>query len=402
MTKTRIHYLITSKIQYAGIRVLRLLGRSFRVFPVKRNRIVCIAYAGHQYSCNPKYIAEYLLENYPNRFEIIFVLRGRRTDAVDPRVKTVRFLTPAHFYYLYTAKVLIVNGGSESYLAKRNEQYLINTWHGGGAYKRCEQSSVMKLSREEELYGRYMGKITDLMLSSSSFFTKHVVPDLFYQVPVRTMPCGMPRNDIFFAQNGSMYREKVCAELGIGTEHRIILYAPTFRGHIQTPSTALTNAGIDAKQVCCAVSERFKGPVAFVFRSHFAVSQGMSAQSGITFFDATEYPDMQELLVAVDILITDYSSSMWDFSLAKKPCFLYVPDLDDYLNHDRGVYTPVETWPGILCRTNEELQNAILGFDEGNYLKKVEKHHANLGSCETGTAREQVCRHIAGICGVNK
>ena len=118
--------------------------------------------------------------------------------------------------------------------------------------------------------------------------------------------------------------------------------------------------------------------------------------------DATSYPDMQELLCAADILISDYSSTIWDFSLMKKPCFLYCPDLDYYMNYDRGTYTPIETWPGILCRSNEELEQAILHFNEEEYIKKVEKHHRDLGSYETGHACEQVCRRIAEVCGISE
>ena len=154
---------------------------------------------------------------------------------------------------------------------------------------------------------------------------------------------------------------------------------------------------IDIKRVINSLESRYHRDVVVLFRKHHALKIDNRIENVI---DVSDYPDMQELLCAADILISDYSSTIWDFSLTKKPCFLYCPDLDYYINEDRGTYTPIETWPGILCRTNEELEQAIQTFDEVEYVKKVEKHHRDMGSYESGTACEQVCKRIAEVCGV--
>ena len=70
------------------------------------------------------------------------------------------------------------------------------------------------------------------------------------------------------------------------------------------------------------------------------------------------------------------------------------------MQEDRGIYTPIESWPGILAKSNEELRKAILEFNESSYREKVEKHHHNLGSYENGTACERVCTRIAEVCEV--
>lgn len=90
---------------------------------------------------------------------------------------------------------------------------------------------------------------------------------------------------------------------------------------------------------------------------------------------ASFYPDTQELLCAADVLLTDYSSSIWNFGLTSKPCFLFAPDLEKYETSDRGFYTPILEWPGILVEDNDSLINAIENFDEESYKLKLEKHY---------------------------
>jgi CDP-glycerol glycerophosphotransferase len=98
---------------------------------------------------------------------------------------------------------------------------------------------------------------------------------------------------------------------------------------------------------------------------------------------------MQELLLIADVLITDYSSCSWDFSLTSKPCFIFAPDLDYYLTN-RGIYTPIDTWPYPLARTNEELVNNIINFEKREYDVKVKKHYEDLGSYEQGSATSKM------------
>lgn len=100
---------------------------------------------------------------------------------------------------------------------------------------------------------------------------------------------------------------------------------------------------------------------------------------------------MQELLCAADILITDYSSSIWDFSFTYRPCFLYAPDLAKY-EAESGFFVPIEDWPFPLAETNEELIENIKNFDSKKYIEDVKKHHRDLGSYETGHATERFCK----------
>ena len=113
----------------------------------------------------------------------------------------------------------------------------------------------------------------------------------------------------------------------------------------------------------------------------------------IEIVDVSEYPDMQELLCACDVLITDYSSSIWDYSFTYKPCFLYVTDLEKYTS-ERGFGKDIYSWGFPVCKTDEELYQAIINFDEDKFKKKMKKHHEDLGSFEDGYATKRVCEYL--------
>ncbi|WP_338964927.1 CDP-glycerol glycerophosphotransferase family protein [Fusobacterium vincentii] len=98
--------------------------------------------------------------------------------------------------------------------------------------------------------------------------------------------------------------------------------------------------------------------------------------------DVTNYPDMQELLCASDVLITDYSSCMGDMALMGKPIFLYTPDLDEYIK-DRGFYWDIYSLPFPIAKTEEEFLENIKNFNSSNYLKGVESYFFKLGTYES-------------------
>ena len=90
-----------------------------------------------------------------------------------------------------------------------------------------------------------------------------------------------------------------------------------------------------------------------------------------------------------DVLITDYSSSIWDYSFLFKPCFLYAKDLTDY-QKERNFYVDINDWPFDFAKNNEELNALILNFNKEELIDKIKKHHLIMGSYEEGKA----CNYI--------
>ena len=152
---------------------------------------------------------------------------------------------------------------------------------------------------------------------------------------------------------------------------------------------------IDYQLITKEIERRFGGKWVFAVRLHPKLKDVK--------FNATDlinmsfYPDAQELIAAADILITDYSSVMWDFSLRKKPCLIFATDINDY-EVKRGFYIPPEEWPYPIATTNSEMVDNIRQFDLEEYQSKVKMHHEAVGNYDVGnactTVETLICRQI--------
>ena len=366
----------------------RCIGHTLQLLfflPIRKDRVLVAAFNGLGYCCNPKYISEYLAEH--SEVELIWGFRHPKKYARVPNIKAVRYRSARWFYYSATAAVVLSNVGFSRMQPKRKGQLLIDSWHGGGAYKRVGSGSHLGQNRMSQRDLRQSVNKIDLFISSSEKFSEYAIRgDHGYEGEI--LPCGMPRNDLFFdagRRNAAAHR----ARSALGLRGPVALYAPTFRGRISLGYR--TDFSFPYERVLSALRARFGDEVTLLKRAHPGGIMVDGAHRSVV--DVTDYPDMQELLCAADILITDYSSSIWDYALLGRPCLLYGPDLEEY-TAERGLCTPVEEWPGIVCRSDAELEAAIRSFDARECAQRAERHLRALGSYETGTATEQVCERI--------
>lgn len=380
------------------VKVIRTLLRTGFVFPVKKTQILLSSYEGKMYGCNPRYIFESLIEQYPE-YDYIWVLNDhdKLPNQYSKNVKTVKFLSLSHIKALMTSKIIVSNLGIEPFIPKRKCQTFINTWHGGGAYKQVSSNLVM-FNDDERYYVKAMrdlrASMTDTFLSSCERFTEVSSKD--FAIPRnRFIQSGMPRNDRFIKGNQSdkeVLRKKICNSFKLDENSLLVLYAPTYRGN------HWEQANIDSK-ICCpevadSFQKRFNRPVSFLFRSHLSKNQSdMMINTGVCIADLTTYPDMQDLLDIADVLITDYSSSIWDFSLTRKPGFLYMPDLKDYLK-ERGFYTPLEDWPFPYAEDIDGFCKLIEDYSPEKGKAMIDHHHDVLNSYENGNATKFVVDYI--------
>lgn len=380
-------------------KIIQLIARLIGAFiPIKKNRIMLSSYSGKQYSCNPKYIAEYLNEHFPGQFDIIFVSTGEAFDKFKPCwLKSVKRNSLRFFYYLMSSKVLITNNNVSRVVPKKKIQIKINTWHGGGPGKLCgkpmDLPETMYFAHKERIYN---AQNTTAYVSSSDFFTKRFIRES-YEFYGEVIPSGLPRNDIFFwsKERQQFVKKKVFEALKISDDFRILLYAPTMHDnsylkHVETRSSkdVEENYGLDVKALIQATHNRFGGKWKVVFRAHF----GRTAKVDEA-IDASKYPDMQELLLATDILVTDYSSSMYDFSFTYRPCFLYTYDLKKF-SGTRSFYWPIRTWGFPVCETEECLLDAINNFNEEVFIEKMKEYHQSQKIYEDGHSTEKVINFI--------
>lgn len=372
--------------------ILRFSLRIFRIFPVKKKRILFSAFSGRQYSDSPKRISDRLLAQHPE-YEQIWAFNEPENFAFlrEKGIKTVKFKSLKYLYYTQTCGVFVDNVEFWSILGFRKNQMVLQTWHGGGCYKRVGSDRLDVGDAQRQHAIDKMGRNTHFV-SSSKMFTEKVIRGAFaYQG--RVLEVGLPRND-----------ELMCAalpdenalrrQLHIPQGDKVVLYAPTFRN-----SLSVELYDIDLQKLRRSLADRFGGHWTVVLRLHYYMEkQAKEMAGGEGVVDATDYADMQHLLRLADVLVTDYSSSIWDFSLMKKPALLYVNDLKEYCT-ERNFYLPIEKWPFPRAAGNEELAAAIENFDEKTYLREVAAHHDLLGSTETGRATALVCEEIEKFVG---
>ena len=378
-------------IKTAGSFGIRTAMRLFHLLPIKKKQVFFSAYSGHQYTCNPKYISEYLSKTYPE-LKLVWCYRDKPFDAA-PAQSLVRYGSFSYYRAILTSAVVVMNDLQNcSYIPFRKKQTVIQTWHGSGLYKKVGRD-VPNNTFWNDRRLRWTTKRIAYFISGAAAFTETVIRGAFgYDGEVKS--CGLPRNDILLnAACRDEIAKKVRTRLGLKEDAHVILYAPTFRG-----SGDPSQQELEAERVLAACKTRFGKECVLLVRSHHTLTDRRGqAVSGTV--DVSQYPDMQELICAADSMISDYSSCIWDFSLTGKPCFIFAADLTAY-RVDRDFYMDVFRWPFPIALSNDELETAILQFDTNTYARNLKKHFDELGCCESGHASQTVGEDIARRCGL--
>lgn len=361
--------------------------RVCRLAPIQSNKVAFCSYYGRGYSDNPKAVAQALLAAGAD-LELVWLVKNKEEGKSLPAgIRPVSYTNPiSRAWHLATARVWVDNCRKGERL-KRKGQYYMQTWHGF-ALKKIEKDAADALDPAYVRSCMQDSQDCDLMVAGSAFMGKLHRESFWYSGEVALF--GTPRNDVFFQDNSDL-KARVRRFWSLPAERKLVLYAPTFRADHSTRSYAL-----DARALVTACEKRFGGQWSALLRLHPNVaeqSRGLFPYDSERILDATAYPDMQELLIACDLLITDYSSSMFDAALSKKPCIQFALDMEDY-KKDRGFYFPPDQLPFPMARSNGELCAAIEGFDEAAQGKRWAAFAEENGFCEDGHAAERCARWI--------
>lgn len=368
----------------------------FRLLPVKKNRILFTGLTGgknYDYSCNPKYLYEYLRTRYEDQYEYVWVVDdcSKYPFLKEEGVKLVSHFTVSSFPMLLTSKVIVTNGSYAPWFPFRKKQFVINTWHGGGAYKKIENERA-DADWATKWRAKFCAKNIDLFVASCKMQEENMIRKTFlYQGEV--LRAGLPRNDNLVRGNIEKASEKVRMHFGITEEERIVLYAPTYR-NLETP------VNLDGDAVVRFLEQHFTSGEKWHFMCRYHRYQTSNSKvwvSGENVIDVANYPDMQELLCAADLLITDYSSCVWDYALLKRPCFLYIPDKEEYIEQT-GFYVGLDEWPFMQAKDMENLCDCFKNYKQEEQQQRVREHFKALGSYETGTSCEKIAGIIGRIC----
>lgn len=341
-----------------------------QLFPIHKGRVLFWGTLGKQYGCNPMYISKYLVQN-EKYFDVWWMfIKGTNINRLGINEKSVRFGGLKYLYIINTAEFIITNHRTrpkDFFWKKRKNQKYIMTWHGSMPIKKVENDAIESIGLDYVKAAKADSKICDLMLSDSEFFTKLLSKSFWYSGEI--LKTTMPRNQKFYEKNNyRLVRNKVINYCGENKDEDLILvlYAPTFRSNNNLDSYITKWDNIKS-----AITSKYNKRVIILMRLHPNMLQVINTDNLINsdyVKNASEYDDMQELMVASDILITDYSSTMFEFSMMQKPCFLYMPDKEKY---DRGFYFNLSELPFAKSETVSELISDIENSDNFEYKKNL-------------------------------
>ena len=349
--------------------------------PVRQNRVVFSSYYGRGYSDSPKAICEVLRQS-GEKLELLWLCKDEAAAKSLPAgVQAVPNRGLKKLRALASAKVWVDNCRKYESMKRKNQVYL-QTWHGF-ALKKIEQDAQANLEPAYLEACKRDSAQCDVIVTGSGFMEKLYRSSFWYHGAV--LKTGTPRNDVFFRDHSAIHG-KVCKALGLPEDRKLALYAPTFRDDHSTEAYRL-----DAEMVCRKAEEYFKGTWSLLVRLHpnvAAQSAALFSYDGQRIVDVTAYPDMQELLCAAGLLITDYSSVMFDYALTGKPLVQFATDIEAY-QKARDFYFPLDSLPFPLARSNQELESILQELQPLWTSAAWAEFAREQDFCEDGTASVQ-------------
>jgi len=359
----------------------RVLGRLWmrlcnRVFGVAPKRVFFSSFKGKAYSDSPRCISEALHAQRPD-IEIVWQLAD--ASAAPEYVRAVKPRSPAALRELATARCFVDNFNRQQYLLKFPGQLYVQTWHGDRGFKK------MMYDMDDGVEYPDGGQM-DLAVSGSRFGTELYRSAFRYFGEV--MQLGMPRNDALVNPDPA----KIAAlrkKLNVPEGARVLLYAPTFR---DSTAGGAQQAGFDLALALRTLEESTGARWVCFTRAHDQNSGVATGASGM--IDMTAYPEMSELLLVSDLLITDYSSSAGDYVLLDRPVILFQPDLADFSASDRNMYFDIRACGHLRAESESELMEMLASFDR--LPKRGAEVLAFYGATESGRSAWEVARWISG------
>ncbi len=346
----------------------------WRTRPVQPDTVLYEAYSGSGVLCNPEAIFRALLadpeKQHLNHVWAVSHPRAHREAlrelAAHPRVRFVRHGSLAYHRVLATAGYLINNATFPAEFAKRPGQVYVNTWHGT-PLKRMGYDALDRVGTRNII--RNLAS-ADFVLSGSRFMTEQLYESAFRLHNVfegQVIEEGTPRTDLQEPADvvaPSVRRELRDAGLDLAEGEQVVLYAPTWHGEsFLRPEDDVAGLRRRVQEIQAGLPPGHR----VLLKVHQQVHRHAAGLAG--FRDVLVPNDIptNRVLACTDVLVTDYSSIFFDFLSTGRPIVFHTPDLDDY-TEGRGLYLPLEEWPGPVTRSTRELTEAIrlLGSGEGN------------------------------------
>lgn len=322
--------------------------------------ILFISFGGRKFDDSPKAIYERMIkdERYKS-FKIVwaFINPEQFDIPIGEKIKTDGLK-----YYLTAlrARVWITNSSVERGLSfKGKDTFYFNTWHGTPI-----KHMGNDISKDSKSFGRKVKSRYDIMTAQGEFEAK--IFSKVFDVPFKNFKIiGLPRNDMLHDYTID-FRDKLREKLGLQPDKKVILYAPTYREYHYTSEGVKLLLPIDLEKWERKLGDNYT----LLFRAHYAVTQLMNISENNFVHDMSSYPVLEDLMIASDILVSDYSSILFDYSIMDKAMVCFTFDYDEYAEK-RGVYFDIrEQLP--YAENEDDLLCLLSSLDEEKARKQTE------------------------------
>lgn len=350
-----------------------------RLLPIKKKTVVFESSWGDKTDCNPGALYNYIQEHDPS-FTCYWLLNDPRTP-FSGNGTAVRFNSLQYFRVMATSKFFINNANFPDSYVKRKGQVEIQTMHGTPLKTLgLDVPGELDDPDKRRAFIRRCSRWDYLIVQSP---TAETITRSCYAYKKAYLNTGYPRNDALFSSNSadiSALKQKY----GIPENKKVIIYAPTWRVR------NVFDLRLDVSNLLDACGDEY----CLGLRVHQFALKGLNANDlDDRVINLSNAESMEELYLLADIMITDYSSLMFDFAILGKPMLFYVYDLEEYRDELRGFNLDFEREaPGPLLKTTEDVIDAITHIDETTkqYKSAYDAFRNKFCTYEKGTASQEV------------
>ena len=365
------------------------------LLPVKKDKIVFDSSLGKSYAGNPRHVFEYIVEHgYDKKWNCIWFYETE--PYLIPGNKQVRYGRFRYLYHMATAKIWVFDCRQPEFLVRREGTYYIQTWHGTPLKKLALDMEDVFMVGETDIdtYKKHFAlnvSTWDYLVAQNKFASETFRRAFGFQKEM--LEIGYPRNDILFRENNSDDIEKQKIALGIPLNKKVLLYAPTWRDdEFSGQAHYKFRPHLSFEKLKEELGEEY----VMIVKYHYLIMDSVDwspYEKFVYHFDQSQ--DIAELFVVADMLITDYSSVMFDYSILRRPMLFFAYDKSKYKNDLRGFYFSYkDEMPGPISTTTDELIYDIKHYDGVKYEEKYDKFVEKYNSFDDGKASCRVVKLI--------
>ena len=376
---------IARDIYYLGTFILRPKG----------NIILFESSNGRNYTGNPRYVYEEILkQGLDNEFKCVWVFMHPEEHEIPGNAKKVKRSFFKFLYYTIVSGTWIFDSRHLYYLKKNKRTKYIQTWHGTPLKKLGLDMEYINMSGNKDIskYHDDFKKNTaawEYLISQNSYSSE--IFKRAFAFNGEMLEIGYPRNDILVNNNNEEYIDKIKTKFNISKDKKIILYAPTWRDnqyYKKGEYKFATEMDFDA------MKEALSKDYVLIVKYHYLVKENIDWDKyGDFIVECDANWDIQELYLISDVLITDYSSVMFDYAILRRPMLFFAYDMEFYKEGLRNFYFDMfEEVPGPIVEDTDGLIEEIRKLDdyESRYGQKYDAFQNKFNEFDKGTASKQI------------